>query len=113
MDSERYDIRAYKSASLIETLTVYSDKDATQLVNLTGYTASFIVKDRPGKTTLATLTQASGITLGGAAGTIVIKRTPGQTAAWLSDQLAYELTITSGSGDTTLLLHGNLNLIST
>lgn len=111
--SESYDIRCFKSATLNLSITAYTDDQATTLWNLTGYSAAFTVKDKPGGSTIATLTDGSGITLGGSAGTIIVKRSPAQLAAWKLDKGAYELTITSGAGDTTMILFGDLELITT
>lgn len=112
MLAETYDIQAYKNASLNLSLTIYTDDDATTLLNLTGYTATLTVRDKPGGSTIATLTSGSGLTLGGSAGTIVIAQTSTQTAAWKLDVGAYDLTITTGT-TTTLLLKGQLELVTT
>lgn len=97
---------AWRGATFSTTLTLYTD-EGVSLRNLTGYTAALTVKDAPGGATLLSLTTANGgITLGGAAGTIALLITDEQTLAqaWVGG--VYELSITSGSGDTDVLLHG-------
>lgn len=73
------------------------------LVNLTGYTASLSVFD-VSETEYFELTQADGITLGGAAGTITITINDTRTSLITTDAL-YRLDLTSGS-TTTRLLNG-------
>lgn len=61
---------------------VFTYKDSSGVaVNLTGYTASTIFLDKAGGTTLLTLTDSSGIALGGAAGTITHSFSLAQVAA--------------------------------
>ena len=106
-----YELRFNKTESLNLSLA-YLEDDGTTPINLTGFTASFVVKDKPGGSTVATLTSGSGITLGGTAGTIVINRTPSQTTAWKLDRGAYELTVTSSGGDARVLLQGSIELVT-
>jgi len=113
MDAERYDLRVYKSESLNLGLALFTDSNATTVWNLTGYSAAFTVRPKPGATPVVTLDTSSGITLGGTAGTISVTRTPGQTTAWVLDSGHYTLTITSGSGIVTTILHGSLELLTT
>ena len=110
---ERYDISVYERASLNVSLTVYADDEGTTLWNLSGYTVEFRMLDRANGSAIATLTSGSGVTLGGAAGTIVVKQTPAQVAAWKLDKGAYDLVITAADGTATLLLHGDLEVVKT
>lgn len=110
---ERYDISVYEQASLNLSLTAYTDDEGTTLWNLTGYTVAFRVLDRAYGSVIATLTDGSGVTLGGSAGTIVVKRTPAQVTAWKLDKGAYDLVITAADGTATLLLHGDLEVVKT
>jgi len=113
LSPEQYDIKTFAQESLDLSLTYYSDNDATTVVNLTGYTASFRVMDKPNGTVIATLTSGSGITLGGSAGTVTVSRTPAQVQDWKIDTGAYDLVITSGSGKADLLLHGSIEVVKT
>ena len=110
--SNQYQLSLNKTESLNLSLT-YLEDDGVTPISLVGATASFIVKDKQGGTTLATLTSGSGITLGGSAGTIVVSRTPEQTAAWKIDKGTYELTVTTGSGTAVTLLQGTVELTTT
>lgn len=80
-------------------------KDSSgNLINVTGYTAAAVGVRVPGGTPLFSLTQASGITLGGAAGTITLA-IPGATTA------AYPASIKTVNGD--LLATGSWHLVMT
>lgn len=78
-------------------------------VNLTGYSARMKLKDTYGGTTLVSLTDSDGITLGGSAGTlaIVIADTLTATLAGTSHTKGvYDLEVESAGGVTTRILEG-------
>jgi len=69
-----------------------------ELVDLTGYTAALEIRRYAGGPVVLTLTDASGVALGGPAGTIVITFTSGQTTALGTGFYPYQLSLTpSGS----------------
>ena len=70
--------------------------------NLTGYTASFTLRQDFGKPVVFNLTESSGLTLGGSAGTIVIHATSTQASQPEGSYVA-ELMVNSGSAKTSLL----------
>lgn len=82
------------------------------LENLTGWTALMKIRTSPygsgsnPGTVLLTLTDGSGITLGGAAGTVIIGITHAQTLALLFGTFWYDLMLTDGSGNVLKLLSG-------
>ncbi len=82
----------------------------TTPVNLTGYTARLKVRRRPSSTpTLLELTHSSGITLGGAAGTIAIVLTAAQTALLPVDaELFYDLDLIDGSSRPHRIVRGSI-----
>ncbi len=89
----------------------YKDDDGNA-VNLTGYTAALTIRpSADSDVALLSLTQVSGITLGGALGTIVVALTATQTAALTAGRPAavFDLEITSGA-TVTPLLKGTLNV---
>lgn len=110
---ERYDISIYSQASLNLSATLYTDDAGTTAWNLTGYTAAMRIMDKPSGTVIATLTNGSGITLGGSAGTILVKRTPAQVQNWKLDTGAYDLVITAADGTATMVLFGDLSVVKT
>lgn len=71
-------------------------KDASgNPVDITNYTAKFQIRaSKEDTTALISLTQASGLTLGGAAGTIAISLTDTQTAALTFVKCYYDLLLT-------------------
>lgn len=82
------------SKALRYSLTVSNVKTP---LNLTNYTATLTVKVN-GRTTL-TLTQTSGITLGGSAGTIVFAFTSSQTASLPVGRHPFYLEVVSPAGE--------------
>lgn len=87
----RYDIRIAQGRRWSVVFT-YSLKSTGELIDLTGYTAEFRLGDE------LTLTQASGITLGGVGGTVTIVLSAVQTAALTAQSGAWELDVTSAGG---------------
>ena len=86
---------------------VYETGSPSAPVNLTGYSARFQVATRHSAATpLIERTQAAGIALGGAAGTIVITLTEIQTAALPAQKAVWDLILRSPSGEDTRLLEG-------
>jgi hypothetical protein len=81
-------------------------------VNLTGYTATLVFRERADSAAVLTLTSspAAGLVLGGAAGTITPSLTPAQTltlqAAFTSG--VYDLELVSSGGVQRKLLRGSV-----
>jgi hypothetical protein len=110
---DKLDLTIYQNASWTETLRLHVGNADSAVQNLTGYTASFTVKANPGDgTALLTLSSGSGITLGGSAGTIVLSRSLAQVNAFTWTDGEYELTLTDGSGNTSLLLYGSVKVVT-
>lgn len=107
----RLNLDLYQNASWTKTLTLHQGDASSAVVNLTGYTASLVVKDTPGGTTLLTLTSSDGITLGGTVGTITLSRTQAQVNALTFEHGVYELTLTSSGGATDVLVYGDLKVV--
>ncbi len=80
------------------------------LVNLTGYTAKLQVRDTITGTVVDEWTDAGGIVLGGAAGTITWTMTAAETALYPVGALSYDLRLTSGAGVVTYLLYGHVSV---
>ena len=103
-----YDLMIIQGATLDETFT-WKDS-AGVAVNLTGYTARMQIRnERGGATLYETLTTVptEGITLGGAAGTIRIERTPVQTGAYTFERGVYDIELTvTATGVVTRLIEG-------
>ncbi len=112
MVGARYDITSVRGVSWSLPVT-WQNPDLSP-VNLTGYTARLEVRrgplDAPGEVLLA-LTDASGITLGGAAGTISLALDPTGTRSLPATPLhgqpsCYSLKLTAAGGQVTELLRG-------
>lgn len=80
-------------------------------VDLTGFTARMQIRETiESTTTLVSLTELSGITLGGAAGTIGITITATVTALLDFDSAVYDLEVVSAGGIVTPVVYGNVYL---
>lgn len=109
MAAGTYDIVCEQGATLSLTLTYRDSSDA--LVNLTGYSARMQVRESVrAADTLLSLTSGSGITLGGAAGTIVLTVSATATAALPRGEFVYDLELVSGSGVVTRLIEGSFTV---
>lgn len=102
-----YNITCPQGATWDKTFTV--NVGGTPL-NLTGYTAAMQVRESVGSTaTLVSLTNGSGITLGGTAGTIGVTISSTASAAISAGSYSYDLELNSGS-TITRLLEGAFNV---
>jgi len=82
-------------------------KDSTgALVNLTGYVAKLELRNPGTGAVVDTFTESTGLTLGGALGTITWTMTATETALFPVGALVYDLRLTSGGGTVTYLLAG-------
>ena len=96
-----YNITAYQGATYDLSLTYSIGGTA---VNLTGYTAAMQVRENPSSSaTVLSLTNGSGITLGGTAGTIAVAVSASTMGAATPGFYAYDLELTSGSTVTRLI----------
>jgi hypothetical protein len=99
-----YNIKCPQGATFDKTFTVSINGSR---LNLTGYTAAMQVRETYDSTsTILSLTNGSGITLGGTAGTIAILVSSTATTALTDGFYSYDLEITSGGGVTDRLLQG-------
>lgn len=81
-------------------------------VDLTDYTARMMIRTGPeAADALLSLTQAAGITLGGAAGTIVVTLTAAQTATLPARKLVFDLELVSAGGVVTNIARGEITVI--
>jgi hypothetical protein len=106
MASSVYDITAEQGANYTATLT-YRDS-ANTLINITGYTARMQVRKTIGSATpYLSLTNTSGITLGGAAGTVAIAISAATLASVPAGNYVYDLELISGAGVVVRLISGD------
>lgn len=101
-----FDITINQGATFELTIT-WKDSAGTA-INLTGYSARMQVRETYASTsTVVSLTNGSGITLGGAAGTIAISISATTTAALTAPfSGVYDLELVSAGGVVTRLLQG-------
>jgi nucleoside phosphorylase len=105
--AERYDLYVDSGATYTDVITFRDSAGA--LVNLTGYTASLKIRPTVESSTVSlSLTQASGLTLGGAAGTVTITISAAQTTTLAGGNFVYDLKVTSGGGVATRLVEGDV-----
>ena len=80
-------------------------------VNLTGYTARMQIRKTVKSTSaVVSLTSSSGLTLGGAAGTIQIVISATATAALTAGRYVYDLELVSSGGIVTRVIEGTFEL---
>lgn len=97
----KYNITAYQGATYDLNMTWTIGGSA---VNLTNYTAAMQVRTAANATaTVFSLTNGSGITLGGTAGTIAINIPAASMGAAAPGQYVYDLELNSGSAVTRLI----------
>jgi hypothetical protein len=89
-----------QGATWKRTITWRDENSA--LVDVTGYTAVLTVSDSYGGTALVTLTESSGIVVGGAAGTFACTITAAVTAGLAAGERYWELVVTDAAGDGTV-----------
>lgn len=89
---------------------IYENPSGTP-VNITNYTSALQVRTSPlAKTAVLTLTNTSGITINGAAGTLACHATNVQTSAITNGRYAYDIEITSPQGVVTRLVQGTIEV---
>ena len=103
-----FDITCFQGADFDQQFVVSQGGTA---LNWTGYTARMQVRDSSDATAvLLSLTNGSGITLGGTAGTIAVAVSNAQSAAISAGSYAYDLELISGSSAVTRFLQGAFNV---
>lgn len=100
-----YDLTIVQGATL-DLLLTYKDS-AGVVINLTGYTARLKIKTAVAGTELVSLTEADGLVLGGAAGTIRVQRSAALTAAYTWSRGVYDLELITG-GVVSRIIEGNV-----
>ena len=104
MSAGTYHIKIEQGATFALTLTYKDANDSA--INLTGYAARMqLRKNINDDTAIVSLTDGSGITLGGAAGTIEITISATTTAGLTATEGVYDIELESG-GVVTRLLSG-------
>ena len=88
----------------------YSDSSGSA-INLTGYSAMFMVRDKPGGNIFcASAGIGDGITITSASGLINLNVTPDKTRKFNFPKSAYQLQITSSGSINTTLLQGYIDV---
>jgi len=106
MAASTYDIAAEQGTDYTATLT-YANSSGTA-INITGYSARMQVRRSAGSAdAVITLTSASGITLGGAAGTVAIAIPAAALTVVAAGNYVYDLELVSGAGVVTKLISGD------
>ena len=104
-----YNIVADQGATFTRNLHWFDS--AGDPVNLTDYTARMQVRQRYVSTsTVLSLTSASGITLGGSSGTIVVTASATTMAGISSGEYVYDLEMVASNGVVTRLVQGTFTV---
>lgn len=106
-----YSPNAYRGETFSRVITWRDSAGA--LVNLTGYSAKIQIRDTVSNSVLDEFAVGTGLTLGGALGTITWEMTAAETLALPTGNLAYDLRMTSGTSVVTYLLYGYVNVRET
>lgn len=96
-----YNIVCRQGDTFTRSLTI---TNAGSAYNLSNNTAAFTVRTAEDATPVLALTNGSGITLGGTAGTALITATATQTSSIEAGVYTYDFSLTSGSTITTFLV---------
>jgi len=107
MSAATWNTTVEQGATWTRVLTVRDAAGA--LLNLTGYTSKMQARNRADALKID-LSNVSGMTLGGAAGTITVTITAATTAALVVEPLTFDMTITSAAGVVTRLVQGRMSV---
>lgn len=103
-----YNFTIYQGATWDRTFTVATDGTPVSWV---GYNATLTVKRYDNSAAVLTLTNGSGITLGGTAGTIAVTMSPTQTDSIPAGRYVYDLELSLGGGAyVTRILQGRITV---
>ena len=111
MAVNREKVRITKGATFAHVFTWVDESQDP--VDVTGYTAEFVAKDRAGSEVVS-VTSSSGIALGGTAGTATVTLTPVQTDlfVWATDHAgSFSLVLTSSGGAVVPLAAGVVEVV--
>ena len=109
MPAGRYDITLEAYSKWTRTFTYERPKGTP--VSLTGANAQLVIREKVDDTTaLITLDETAGITLGGAAGTLLVSITSTQTGALSVENGVYDLRVKESGGDWERLLEGDVKI---
>lgn len=110
-ESVNFTVRQGDTFDRTVTWEIGPDENTLTPVNLTGYTAAMQIRATyASPSNVVSLTQASGLTLGGSAGTIRIVISASATAALDARTYVYDLEVTSGSGIVTGIISGTFTV---
>lgn len=109
---DHYDFTVRASSTWRDVFTMYPTATAASPINLTGYGAALVVKETAGAASAyLSLTAGSGITLGGASGTIEVTQGASQTGNYDWQDGEYSLTLIASGGDSNTLLTGRVHVV--
>lgn len=109
---------AYKLPKIVQgadwhlriTWYTQTNDDPRVAIDLTGYAALFQIRKTSLHPPAVSIANGSGITLGGAAGTIDLALTDVQTAGIWAGVYQYDLLMTDTSGDKRVILAGEVEI---
>lgn len=105
-----YDIEIQQGADFDITF-LYKDEDGV-IIDVSGYSARMMIKSGYRSLAVVSLTQSSGITLGGASGTVAIHIPASKTVTLPGppQTMVYDIFLTDPSGNIVKLVGGRVNL---
>jgi len=108
METGKYNIKARQGSTFTLNFTISTDGTPW---NLTGYTAAMQVRTSTSSSNKTlSLTSSSGITLGGAAGTVAVTASAATMAAIPAGSYVYDFELTYPDGTVVALLEGKFTI---
>lgn len=109
VNGENQDLIVYKGVT-VDFIVEYKDSD-DNIIDVTGYTAKLVAKEKSTGTTKIDWTNGSEITVNGSSGEFAVSVSATDTAALDVFAGTYDLHVTSPDGDTDKLLSGKCRTI--
>lgn len=104
-----YDFEIFRGTDKEVQVVVYDENNV--LVNLTSYKAYMQIRNKPNGVLYLSLTETSGITLGGVLGTVQISITDTQSKLFNWKYAEYDLILENSTGTRTGFMKGKISVV--
>lgn len=111
METGKYNIKARQGSTFVLNFTISTDGTPWNLGTGSTYTAAMQVRTSTASSKkILSLTSSSGITLGGAAGTVAVTVSAATMAAITANTYVYDFELTYPDGTVVALLEGKFTI---